>query len=114
MYVIGKEATIEAANAAGRHLENLYAYPSDTDCVWLGWDGSNLTALLNDQVRMALVFTLERELKLHTEKNGALLEVPDNTVFSVVASITGKGPMWWERYGHNYVRRTTLNYKGFA
>jgi hypothetical protein len=114
MFFVGKTENLEAAEEAGGHLPNLWAYPSDDDCIWVGWDSEGWEELDSESVRLALVMTLARELSVEFERNGVSYKVPDPTVRSIVDSITGKGPMWWKKHGHSYVRQTSHNAKGFA
>jgi hypothetical protein len=114
MFVVGKEADTPSAKKAGDRFENLLTYPWDKGCVWLGWDGDTPEDLKISDVRVMVVYTLEKELKLWREKPGVSYNIPDDRIHALIASITGKGPLWWKKYGHDYIRHGATNSKGFA
>ena len=114
MFFIGKESTLEAAEKAGEHCDQVYAYPSEDDCLWLGWSSDLDEDLEEADVRIALLMTICDELRIERAALGTVHQLPDSAIRTVLNSITGMGPMWWDLKGHKYLRQAAKKPKGFA
>lgn len=99
---------------ADERCSNVFAYPGPDDCIWMGFSPDHESDLLDPQNRLALLITICEELDVEAWPLGTTAEIPDAVVTAVLDSITGRGPMWWKKKGHKFVKHYAKQGKGFA
>jgi hypothetical protein len=80
MFVIGLEATPEAAFEAAQRMEDYGLYPEGHQCLWMGWDKGLAPLLTSPFTRILLLDELLYDLQLSPERAGEAAVVPDATI----------------------------------